>query len=297
MKRDKEWFIKELIGHEIGDYGNYYNGGYEDGLAYALKLAHQLDEPEVTLDRAFEKIAESYPMTKEEVWRHLELLGAYGGEVIYGEPEILSKEWIDNNSINASHDGVTDEYVHVDDLKNLLVPKQEITFDQVHDKLREESILSEKSFDYYWNCINDDVEIDELVNLLVPKKELPVIPKFVAEWITNHREKYGLYPALKRLEGNPFGWERIYTWYRTNPHDFVNAYLTGEYEVEGEPLYCVEDGKHTLLCKWESSDGWKVISTVEATEDGLHTDTLVFELTEQEIKDFDPRYWAFRKPV
>ena len=46
MKKDKEWFIKELIGHEIGDYDNYYNGDYEDGLAYALKLAHQLDEPE-----------------------------------------------------------------------------------------------------------------------------------------------------------------------------------------------------------------------------------------------------------
>ena len=46
MKKDKEWFIKELLGHEIGDYGNSYNSGYEDGLAYALKLAHQLDEPE-----------------------------------------------------------------------------------------------------------------------------------------------------------------------------------------------------------------------------------------------------------
>lgn len=46
MKKDKEWFIKELIGHEVGDYGNYYNSGYEDGLAYALKLAHKLDEPE-----------------------------------------------------------------------------------------------------------------------------------------------------------------------------------------------------------------------------------------------------------
>ncbi|WP_373786528.1 hypothetical protein [Jeotgalibaca porci] len=46
MKKDKEWFIKELIGNEIGDYENHYNGGYEDGLAYALKLAHQLDEPE-----------------------------------------------------------------------------------------------------------------------------------------------------------------------------------------------------------------------------------------------------------
>ena len=44
--RDKKWFIKELIRHEIGDYGNYYNSGYEDALAYTLVLAHQLDEPE-----------------------------------------------------------------------------------------------------------------------------------------------------------------------------------------------------------------------------------------------------------
>ena len=45
MKKGKEWFINELLDHEIGDYGNYYNSGYEDGLAYALQLARQLDEP------------------------------------------------------------------------------------------------------------------------------------------------------------------------------------------------------------------------------------------------------------
>lgn len=38
------------------------------------------------------------------------------------EPEVLSQEWVDSNSVYASHDGVTEEYVHVDDLKNLLVP-------------------------------------------------------------------------------------------------------------------------------------------------------------------------------
>ena len=42
------------------------------------------------------------------------------------EPEVLSQEWVDNNSVNASHDGVTEEYIHVVDLKNLIVPKQDL---------------------------------------------------------------------------------------------------------------------------------------------------------------------------
>lgn len=41
------------------------------------------------------------------------------------ETEVLSQKWIDDNSVYASSDGITEEYVHVDDLKELLVPKQE----------------------------------------------------------------------------------------------------------------------------------------------------------------------------
>ena len=131
----------------------------------------------------------------------------------------------------------------------------------------------------------------------VLSQELPVIPEYVANWIIRHRDAYNLYQALRKLENNTLFWGPIYEWYRIYTHKFVNAYLTGEYEVEEEQKYYVEDRKHALLCKWESSDGWEVISTMEATEDGLHTDTLVFELTEQEIKDYDPRYWAFAEPV
>ena len=43
------------------------------------------------------------------------------------EPEVLSQGWIDENSSYASFDGATEEYVHVDDLKELLVPKQELS--------------------------------------------------------------------------------------------------------------------------------------------------------------------------
>src|SRR5699024_2123959 len=50
---------------------------------------------EVTLDRAFEKIAESYLMTKEEIWRHLERLEVHGGKVTYEETEVKKDiEWL-----------------------------------------------------------------------------------------------------------------------------------------------------------------------------------------------------------
>ena len=81
------------------------------------------------------------------------------------------------------------------------------------------------------------VSVTKLQNLLIPKQELPVIPKHVAEWITRYREKYDLYPALRLLENNTLVWGEIYEWYRMNTHKFVNAYLTGGYEVEEEQLY------------------------------------------------------------
>ena len=86
----------------------------------AVELINQLDEPEVTLDKAFEKVAESYLMTKEEIWRHLERLETHGGKVTYDEPEVLSQEWIDEHA-----QGGCDEWVYIEDLQNLLVPKQE----------------------------------------------------------------------------------------------------------------------------------------------------------------------------
>ena len=41
------------------------------------------------------------------------------------EPEVLSYEWIDEHVVNAVVRGGVQAFVHVDDLQNLLVPKQE----------------------------------------------------------------------------------------------------------------------------------------------------------------------------
>ena len=91
------------------------------------------------------------------------------------------------------------------------------------------------------------VNVTKLQNLLVPKQELPLLPKYVHEWITNYRDKYDLYPGLRMLENNTFVWGQIYEWYRMNTQKFVNAYLTGEYEVEEEPLYHALIKGHELV--------------------------------------------------
>ena len=129
------------------------------------------------------------------------------------------------------------------------------------DELDEQEVLSQE-----WVRNNQErkgvhffVNVTKLQNLLVPKEELPVIPKYVADWITKYREKYDLYPALRLLENNTFVWGEIYEWYRMNTRKFVNAYLTGEYEVEEEPLYYALVKGHELVydnAKYWVYDTW-----------------------------------------
>ena len=154
------------------------------------------------------------------------------------EPEVLSQEWIDNNSINASSDGVTEEYVHVRDLQNLLIPKQ----------------------------------------------ELPVIPDYVAEWITRYREKYDLYPALRLLENNTLVWGEIYEWYRMNTRKFVNAYLTGEYEAEEEPMY------QALIKGHEVADGYDIYWNCDKSDCGVFVSRL-HPLNDNFITEMSKEAW------
>lgn len=89
--------------------------------------------------------------------------------------------------------------------------------------------------------IKSSPDIEKELQLVIEKyDELhkpAVIPQYVAEWIIRYRDKYDLYPALRLLENNTLVWGEIYEWYRMNTHKFVNAYLTGGYEVEEEQLY------------------------------------------------------------
>lgn len=95
MKKDREWLKEALL--ELKGAGKPENNRTERGreLGRAQQWAWNN-----CIDRAYELAEQLY------------------------EPEVLSQEWIDDNSVYASSDGVTEEYVHVDDLQNLLMPKQ-----------------------------------------------------------------------------------------------------------------------------------------------------------------------------
>ena len=94
---------------------------FDDGKLYVGRYVkhkiNQLDEPEVTLDKAFEKVAESYSMTKEEVWRRIEWFETH--------TEVLSHEWIDENIVYADVQGNTEAFLNEHSVRNLIVPKQE----------------------------------------------------------------------------------------------------------------------------------------------------------------------------
>ena len=173
------------------------------------------------------------------------------------------------------------------------------------DRLEEQEVLSQDWIDrnkepfhhFENNKVDYYVSTDFLQRLLVPKQELPVVPKHVANWIARYREDFDLYPALRRLEDNTSFGGRVYEWYRANTHDFVNAYLTGEYEVEKEQKYYVlvrdeEYGGLWFLSKKSSGD---ISIGVSRNYSEVDWDTL--KLTEQEIKDYDSRYWAFSVKV
>lgn len=169
------------------------------------------------------------------------------------EPEVLSQEWIDNNSINASSDGVTEEYVHVDDLENLIIPKQ----------------------------------------------ELPVIPQFVADYLEKAKEEIDLLRVFEIANGldELDMWRKEYNWIRLYHLDFAKAWLSG-YEVE-------EEQKYNVKIEGKSLSGAVGIFLYKQGNEVLAGNNLKayypekdeFRLTEEEIKDYDERYWAFRKPV
>ena len=147
--------------------------------------------------------------------------------------------------------------------------------------------------------IKSSPDIEKELQLVIEKyDELhkpAVIPQYVAEWIIRYRDKYDLYPALRLLENNTLVWGEIYEWHRMNTHKFVNAYLTGEYKVEEEQKYYVLDSYDIPLLE---RVGKQIQKT--ATELSIHEkagDISRFELTEQEIKSYDERFWAFAEPV
>ena len=127
MKKDLNWFKEQLDDIEMNTPMLWSHTSIWM-LDKVNELLDQLDEPETfeqTLHLLESTLKENKRLgnlleEKHEEW--LDLMDIINNR----ETENLSPKWIESNSVYASSDGATEEYVHVDDLQNLLVPKQEL---------------------------------------------------------------------------------------------------------------------------------------------------------------------------
>ena len=276
MKKDLDWLnnelekvIKDVESDDISFAGKKdYDEGYIDSIRDVQSIVNQLNEPETVEEttRLLENVLKENKRLgklleeKHEEW--LELMD----EMNNRETETLSPKWIDDNSVYASSDGVTEEYIHVDELQNLLMPKQEMPVipefvaDWIEEKAKELPYVHNPNFraniiaDYFKSA--GQGKADELA------------PKELIKWLDNGKVK-----------------------------DFMIATITGNYEVEEEQKYYVSARAEEYSGFWFLSKNNNGDISVGTNKDYFEADWDTLKLTEQEIKDYDERYMAFAKPV
>ena len=121
------------------------------------------------------------------------------------EPEVLTLEWIDDNSVYASSDGITEEYVHVDDLQNLLVPKQELpVIPKFVADIIEEIKASGDSLDDAFSILRDVYYQSETADWIAENKRN--CETFARAWLDGYtvEEEQKYYARIK-------GWENVTT--------------------------------------------------------------------------------------
>ena len=177
------------------------------------------------------------------------------------------------------------------------------------DQLDEPEVLSQEWIDKNKTSIDRKldgtpiykVREELLQNLLVPKQELPVVPTWFDEWwkdvykgegnllhnIAQFHDK--LYSSGTREVG-------IYIEDSGNKKKLLNIIVNElDYEVEEVQRYYVLFGSQL------HDDNWTYALTNSGSIEFFEKDVLHewdrTKLTEQEIKDFDPRYMAFAIPV
>lgn len=127
-----------------------------------------------------------------------------------------------------------------------------------------------------------------------------VVPNFVAEWIKETKEKgYPLAYAINCSKGELGKWLHgcgTDTETEENQELFAEAWLEG-YTVEEEQRYYVMNNKDYFLLAKSTVYGIVFSTGGNFTLEDTDNSSVTFELTEEEIKDYDERYMAFAIPV
>lgn len=166
------------------------------------------------------------------------------------------------------------------------IPEPKITEEQAWQK-----IASIHKYDLmYWEYAKEDF-MKGRDGIIIDK---PEIPQFVADWIEKSKETTTLYGAMS---GCP---RELDYWFidgdNSNQEVFARAWLDG-YTVKEEPKYYVMNNENELLLSKNNMGNVITYSQDYEQVKEILSDLGHYQLTEQEIKDYDKRYWAFAERV
>ena len=159
---------------------------------------------------------------------------------------------------------------------------------------------------------------NQVINLIsqIDEPQKVIIPKFVAEWIEDHKGNYNEWNEEARTDFvfraindmfrfrdgfSPWDFainEKISEWTTKNAYEFITAILFG-YEVEKEKRYTVEipnPDSDSLTVLEKLDDGTVVISQMDVFPVDWRNQT-EYQLTEAEIRNRFEWAWQWAKEV
>lgn len=198
------WSIPELI----EEYEEDYKGSWEHAIEFSKEMRRESEETEV----------KNIEWLKEEVEKRIKTIES-------DDISFVGSEYYDEGYI----DGMRDVLYRI----NQLDEPETLSFDWIDVNKKDSGV---HYIGYY-------VPIGRLHDLLVPKQELPVIPKFVADWIEASRD--AMYHLLGAVYDGAYS-EDMKEWLfkgdkrtrQDNQDKLTRAWLHGyEIEVEGVQKY------------------------------------------------------------
>lgn len=216
------------------------------------------------------------------------------------EVETLSQDWLEEHT-----EGGWGEYVRIEDLEKLLVPKQtdaDQAYKDGYEKGKEHGYKNGYSvgFSDSTHDSNEPLGNPQQLKSTASEMERVRIPQFVADYIDDRKEiNFPFYQAIRIVRRNSKFEDselRNWLWTNTNQETFARAWLDGFTVEEEQKYYVMNNNNRMMLCR--KMDGKTITEAdpfkLEAMYEGEKES---HRLTEQEIKDYDPRYMAFAKPV
>ncbi|MDG3132289.1 DUF1642 domain-containing protein [Streptococcus suis] len=147
------------------------------------------------------------------------------------------------------------------------------------------------------------VKFRDVINIIsqIDMQPKVVVPKFVAEWIEEHKELFSDASAIDMYDNltsdNRSGYyHEVWLWVINHHYDFIRAWHDG-YEVKKEQLYVVEIPNPNVSVEYHSrlAKNYKGEVVLEV-QDWLNK-TESYQLTESEIKKDFKWAWQWAEPV